>query len=360
MKWSWKITRLAGIDVYLHATFFLLIAWIALSYWHMGGSLAAFFNAVAFIALLFACVVLHELGHALAAQHYGIKTRHITLLPIGGVAMLEGMPEDPKQEILVSLAGPAVNLVIVAVIYLWLIISDTLVPVDGFNLNSISFLERLMLVNIILAVFNMLPAFPMDGGRVLRASLAMRMNRRRATKIAASFGQFIALFLGVMGFFYNPFLIVIALFIWIGATAEAGEEEVKTTLSGIDAGEAMLTDFQILSPDEYLSRAIELTMAGSQKEFPVLVDGVTVGVLSQTDMLKGLQAQGEHALVNDWMGREVESADIKEPLENILKRLRVCNCRLLSVTDAGRLAGIINLDNIMELIRIQSVLRERK
>ncbi len=360
MKWSWKITRLAGIDVYIHATFFILIAWIALMYWQMDGTLAAFISTIGFVMLLFTCVVLHELGHALAARHYGIQTRHITLLPIGGVAMLEKMPDDPRQEIIVSLAGPAVNLVIVAVIYLWLMISDTLIPVNTAGFTSGSMLERLMLVNIILAVFNLLPAFPMDGGRVLRAALAMRMDHNRATRIAASVGQGMAFFLGFIGLLFNPFLVIIALFIWIGAAAEAGQEEVKSTLSGMKAGQAMLTDFQILSPDEYLSRAIELTIAGSQKEFPVLTEGVMVGVLTQTDMLKGLQAQGEDALVGDWMEREVKDADINEPLESILERLQGCKCRLLSVTDAEKISGIIDLDNIMELLRIQKALRERK
>ena len=360
MKWSWKIARLAGIDVYIHATFFILIAWIALSYWQMSGNLTAFLSTVGFIGLLFSCVVLHELGHALAARRYGIQTRHITLLPIGGVAMLEKMPDDPKEEIIVSLAGPAVNVAIVAVLYLWLIISDTLVPVHTAYFTGGSLLEKLILVNIVLAVFNLLPAFPMDGGRVLRATLSMRMDRNRATRIAASVGQGMAIFFGFMGLLYNPFLVVIALFIWIGAAAEAGQEEVKSSLSGMNTGQAMLTDFQILSPDEYLSRAIELTMAGSQKEFPVLVDGVMVGVLTQTDMLRGLQAQGEDALVGDWMESRVKNADINEPLESVLERLKDCECRLLSVTDAGRISGIINLDNIMELIRIQTALRERR
>ncbi len=360
MKWSWKITRLAGIDVYIHATFFILIAWIALSVWLVGGTLSAFITSIIFITLLFTCVVLHELGHALAARHYGIQTRHITLLPIGGVAMLEKMPDNPKQEIIVSLAGPAVNLVIVAILYLWLIISHRLIPVDLVALTSGTFLEKLILVNIILAVFNLLPAFPMDGGRVLRATLAMRMNRNRATQIAASVGKGMAFLLGFIGLLYNPFLVFIALFVWIGASAEAGMEKVKSTLSGMNVGQAMLTDFQILAPDEYLGRAIELTMAGSQKEFPVLDDGVVVGVLTQTDMLKGLQTRGKQALVHDWMDREVENADIDESLESVLERLQDCKCRLLGVTDAGKLSGIINLDNIMELIRIQSALGERK
>jgi Zn-dependent protease len=321
MKWSWKLTRLAGIDVYVHATFFILIAWIGLSYWLLSGSLAAVISGVGFILALFACVVLHELGHALVARRYGIRTRDITLLPIGGVAALERMPEEPKQEVTMALAGPAVNLVIALGLWLWLSVSNALVPVSQLSLTGGPFLERLMLVNIMLAVFNLLPAFPMDGGRVLRAALAMRMDRNRATQLAAGIGQGLALWLGFLGLFYNPFLIFIALFVWIGAAAEAGMEQIKSTLSDMEVGRAMLTDFQVLSPDDPLTRAIELTLVGSQKEFPVLVDGVMVGVLTQTEMLKGLQAQGERARVGDWMQREVQSADIYEPLATVLERL---------------------------------------
>lgn len=360
MKWSWRLTRLAGIDVYVHATFFILITWIGMSYWLVEGSLAAVISGVGFILALFGCVVLHELGHALTARRYGIRTRHITLLPIGGVAALERMPDDPKQEIAVALAGPAVNLVIALGLWLWLTVSNALVPVGQLSLTGGPFLERLMVINIVLAVFNLLPAFPMDGGRVLRAALAMRMGRNHATQVAARVGQGLALGLGFIGLFYNPFLIFIALFVWIGAAAEAGSEQIKSTLSGAAVGRAMLTDFQVLSPDDPLSRAIELTMAGSQKEFPVLVDAVMVGVLGQADLLKGLQARGEQARAGDWMQREIQSADIDEPLEKVLERLQSCHCRLLSVTKAGRLAGIINLDNIMELIRIQTVLQERR
>ena len=358
MKWSWKITRLAGIDVYVHATFFILIAWIGMSYWMVTGSLAAVISGVGFILALFACVVLHELGHALVARRYGIRTRDITLLPIGGVAALEHMPEDPKQEITMALAGPAVNLVIAFGLWLWLSVSNVLPQVDAFSLTEGSFLEKLMLVNIILAIFNLLPAFPMDGGRVLRAILSMRMNRNRATKVAASIGQGLALWLGFMGLLYNPFLIFIALFVWIGAAAEAGMEQIKSTLSDATVGRAMLTDFQVLSPDDSLSHAVELTLAGSQKEFPVRVDADIIGVLTQNDLLKGLQARGEQARVGDCMQQqEIQTADINEPLEKVLERLQNCRCPLLVVTEADQLVGIVNLDNIMELIKIQTALQ---
>lgn len=360
MKWSWKITRLAGIDVYVHATFFILILWIGVSYWLVDGSLGAVITGVGFILALFGCVVLHELGHALTARRYGIRTRQITLLPIGGIASMERMPDDPKQEIAVALAGPAVNLVIAVVLWSWLSVSSTLLQVDKLSLTGGSFVERLMVVNIILAVFNLLPAFPMDGGRVLRAVLSMRMGRYQATQMAAKIGQGLALWLGLLGLLYNPFLVFIALFVWIGAAAEAGMEQIKSTLSHAAVGRAMLTDFQVLSPDDPLSHAIELTLSGSQKEFPVRADGVIVGVLTQDDMLKGLQARGENSRVGDWMQKEILSADINDPLQLVLERLQSSHCPLITVTEAGQLKGIVNLENIMELIKIQAALQERQ
>ncbi len=359
MKWSWKLTRIAGIDVYVHATFFILIVWIGLSYWRLEGTLAAVISGVGFILALFACVVLHELGHALTARRYGIRTRNIILLPIGGVASLERMPDDPKQEIAVALAGPTVNLVIALGLWLWLFASNTLVQIEQIGLVDGLFLQRLMVLNIILAIFNLLPAFPMDGGRVLRAALSIRMGRNRATQMAAKIGQGLALWLGLMGLLYNPFLIFIALFVWIGAAAEAGMEQIKSSLSDATVGRAMLTDFQVLSLHDSLSHAIKLTLAGSQKEFPVVEDAAVVGVLTQDDLLKGLQANGEHALVGDWMQREIQTADVNEPVQKVLERLQSCHCPLLSVTEAGQLVGIVNLDNIMELIKIQTALQEQ-
>ena len=358
MKWSWKIARFADIDVNIHLTFFILIVWIALSYWQVEGTLEAVVYGVGFVLALFICVVLHEFGHALTARRYGISTKNITLLPIGGVASLEGMPEDPKQEIAVALAGPAVNLVIAAGIWLWLTATQSMLPLEELSLSGEGFLQKLLLINIVLAVFNLLPAFPMDGGRVLRAALAMNMDHNRATQVAARVGQGLALWLGFIGLLYNPFLVIIALFVWIGAAAEASMEQVKSTLSGLAVGRAMLSDFQVLSPNDPLSRAIELTLAGSQTEFPVVKNGEMVGVLDQANLLSGLQQQGETSQVQEYMQKDVQSADINEPLEAVLKRLQNSKCRLLSVIQDNQLAGIINLDNIMELINIQSALHE--
>jgi Zn-dependent protease len=189
MPWSWKLVRIAGIDVYVHATFFMVIAWIALIHWNESQNLAAVIDGVGFILALFACVVLHEFGHALTAARFGIRTRDITLLPIGGLARLERMPDVPLQELWVALAGPAVNVVIAIVLFAWLRGSGAWEAVEGIGVTAGTFGERVMVANVFLAGFNLLPAFPMDGGRALRAVLATRMEYTRATQWAAMVGQ---------------------------------------------------------------------------------------------------------------------------------------------------------------------------
>jgi len=228
MKWSWRIGRIAGIDVYVHATFLLLLAWVAVSHYLENQRLADAAYGLFFIITLFGIVVLHELGHALTARRFGIRTRDITLLPIGGLARLERMPEDPKQELLVALAGPAVNVVLAGVLIAILACTSGLATLNDVKLVGGSFLANLVVVNIALAVFNMLPAFPMDGGRVLRAFLAMRMDYVRATQVAANIGQALALMLGFIGLTSNnPLLIFIALFVWMGAAQEASMVQMK-------------------------------------------------------------------------------------------------------------------------------------
>jgi len=210
MKWSLKIGRFAGIDVYMHVTFLLLVSWVALLHWKQGQSITAVVAGVAFILAVFLCVVLHEFGHALTARHYGIKTRDIILLPIGGVARLERLPTNPLQELWVALAGPAVNIVIAFGLFLWLNFTASFEPIQKLTVTTGPFVERIMAVNLFLVAFNMIPAFPMDGGRVLRAILATRKEYSQATQIAASIGQGIAILFGFVGLFYNPFLLFIA------------------------------------------------------------------------------------------------------------------------------------------------------
>ena len=358
IAWSWHLGRIAGIDIYLHGTFVLLLAWLGWVYWRQGGPVAAL-HGLTLILLLFACVTLHELGHALTARRFGITTRDIVLLPIGGVASMERMPDDPRQEILVALAGPAVNLLIAAALWLALTLSGGDYWADIGLLRG-NLLQNLLILNLFLAVFNLLPAFPMDGGRVLRAGLSLWMDRPRATRAAATIGQLLALWLGFLGLMYNPFLALIALFVWVGAAAEAGSEEARSLLHDIPLRHAMITRFETLAPDDPLARAVALTLETTQKDFPVVERGRLVGVLTQHALLRGLREAGEEAPVGRFVDTEVERATPDEPMDAVLDRLQHCGCRVLPVMEDDHLLGLVDLDNLMELIRIENALRDRQ
>ncbi len=358
MKWSWKIGEFAGIGVYMHATFLLLIGWIVMANLLAGGNLASAVAGIAFILLLFACVVAHEYGHALTARRFGIKTRDITLLPIGGVARLERMPDVPIQELWVALAGPAVNVVIAAVLFVILFVSNALEPLSSLSVTGGSLLERLMVVNVILVLFNLIPAFPMDGGRVVRSLLAMRMEYSRATQIAASLGQAVALGFGLIGLFTNPLLVFTALFVWIGAASEASMVQMKSSLAGIPLSRAMITDFRTLAPDDSLGRAIDLLLSGSQQDFPVVSTGRVEGILTRGDLIAGLRKRGEDALVADFMRRDFVTADSSDMLEPVSQRLQQCQCHTIPVIHGGRLVGLVTMENIGELLMIRSAFGE--
>ena len=356
MPWSWKLARIAGIDVYVHATFFMLIGWIALIHWNQNHSLAAVIEGVGFILALFACVVFHEFGHALTAAHYGIRTRDITLLPIGGLARLERMPDVPIQELWVALAGPAVNVVIAILLFGWLQLAGAWQSVDQISVTAGSFAERVMLANVILAGFNLLPAFPMDGGRALRALLATRMEYTRATQRAAMIGQGMAILFGFIGLQGNPMLIFIALFVWIGAGQEASMVQMKSALAGIPLRRAMLTHFRTLTPTSSLEDAVDLLLTGSQQDFPVVANGRIAGMLTRSDLVKALPRSGRTASVAEHM-RECPTADASEMLETVLSRLQGRDCHTIPILEHGVLIGLVTADNVGEFLMIQAAER---
>ena len=357
MRWQWKLGTFAGIDVFVHATFLLLIGWIGYSHWLQYGTFAKVIEGILFILALFLCVVLHEYGHALTARKYGIKTRDITLYPIGGVARLERLPDKPIEELWVALMGPAVNVVIAALLFAYLYLTSGLVPMADLTVASGSFLARLMTVNISLVLFNLLPAFPMDGGRVLRALLAMRMDYVRATQIAANIGQGLAFLLGLFGLFNNPFLLFIAFFVWIGASQEASMVQMRNSISGIPVTQAMQTRFDILSPTDRLDRVVSLILAGSQQDFPVVEDGEFIGVLTRDDFIKALSQKGQDTPVMDVIRRNVPSVDSHEMVETALIRFQESGAKTLPVMHRGRFVGLLTSENITEFLMIRSALK---
>jgi Zn-dependent protease len=354
MTWSWKLARVRGIDVYVHATFLIVVAWIALLYWNQSHSLAAVVEGVGYLLALFACIVFHEFGHALTAARYGIRTRDITLLPIGGLARLDRMPDVPIQELWVALAGPAVNVVIALVLFLGLRMSGTWEPVEQVGLTTGGLVEQIMFANVLLVGFNLLPAFPMDGGRALRALLATRMEYTRATQLAASIGQGMAILFAFLGLLGNPMLLFIALFVWMGAGAEASMVQMKSAMAGIPVRNAMLTDFRTLMPSNTLGDAADLLLTGSQQDFPVVANGRLQGILTRHDLVASLTRNGRHATVGENMRRECPTADVTEMLENVLARLQGRDCHTMPVVDRGTLVGLLTMDNVGEFLMIQA------
>ncbi|HEV3164657.1 MAG TPA: site-2 protease family protein [Isosphaeraceae bacterium] len=355
MSSSWKIGRVAGIPIYVHWTFFILIAFVVFGHWRAGHDLATTAEGVGFVLALFGCVVLHELGHALAARQFGVPTADITLLPIGGIARLQRIPEHPGQELVIALAGPAVNMVIAGALFL----AGVVMPIafnDPNHLVNDRFLPKLLEVNVFLFLFNLLPAFPMDGGRVLRALLAMRFEYARATRMAASVGQFMAILFAFMGLMGQPMLILIALFVWVGAEAEAVQVQERTVLKGVKVRDAMLTDYRTLSPDDTLGQAARLLLAGSQHDFPVLSDGRPVGLLARSDLMTGLAQGGRDALVADFQRPEIGEVEAGAPLVPAMARLRQGEGPCLQVMDAGLPVGLLTLENIGEYLMVRSAL----
>lgn len=357
MKAAWKIGRIAGVEIHLHATFPLLLVWLATAQYLQSGQWRDVVVSLAFTILLFGIIVLHELGHALTARRFGIRTRDITLLPIGGVARLERMPERPRQEMLVALAGPAVNLVLAALFagatLLFSGADDLLHP----DLVKAGFLARLTWMNVLLAAFNLLPAFPMDGGRVLRALLALRFDYVHATNLAARVGQIFAVGLGLLGLLANPFLVLIAVFVWIGAAQEAEATQLKSTLAGLPVESVMMTEFHALAPEDTLQRAVDHVLASRQLDFPVLEGDHLVGMLSRADLLTTLARDGADAPVGEAMQRKYATARTNENLERVINRLgEDGHVHALAVMRDGQLAGLLTLENLGNYLLVQSAL----
>ena len=354
MRWSITIGRFGGTAVKIHITFILFLAWIAFSAWSRGGPAAALDSTV-FIVLLFACVVLHEFGHIAAARRYGIGTPEVTLLPIGGVASLQRLPSDPSQELVVALAGPAVNLAIglVLIAVVGSVRPDELTQIDNPNLSLIG---RLAIANIFLAVFNLIPAFPMDGGRVLHALVAMRVGGPRATEIAARIGQALAFGLGFLGLFGNPLLVFVAIFVYIAAAAEAQMSAAHESLKGVSVGEAMETRFTPVSIDANLGQAVDALLATAQHEFPVVdAFGKSVGLLTREDILGAVREHRGDEPASAFMRSGVDSVRPATPVESVFDRLQGPGSAALYVTDAdGRIVGLLTRQALGEVMMIRA------
>ncbi len=362
MRWSLNLGRLAGIRIQLHVTFLMFVAWIAISRGLLTGHLPQALAAVALLLLVFLCVLLHELGHALTARRFGIRTRDITLLPIGGVARLEHMPDQPSQELIVAIAGPLVNVAIAAVLALaGRALHHDLVQ----QIQRGAMLETLLGFNVIMVLFNLIPAFPMDGGRVLRALLAMRIGRERATRVAATLGQIVAFGFAIVGLFGpapfgpNPMLLFIALFVYLAAGEERAMVLTRASIEGLPVRAAMLTEFHQLEVHEPIETAVRHLMAGSQQDFPVLDDGRPVGVLTRDQLVHAITRHGMQAPVGQAIRADDSRVEADAPLDEVLARLRQTGRAAMPVTEAGRLVGLLTIDNVGDLLLVRQALRAR-
>ena len=355
MSWSFRIGRIAGTDVKVHVTFLLLLGWVALRGNADGGSAGALDNVVRMLAL-FACVLLHEFGHITAARRYGVHTPDVILLPIGGVARLSRIPEAPREEIVIALAGPVVNLVIFGGIYAGLALAGALPGLEMSDPFAGPLLVSLMAVNLWLLLFNLIPAFPMDGGRVLRALIAMRLPYVRATRAAARVGQFLAMLGGFVGFYQQDLsLMLVAAFVFLAAGAEAAAVETRVAGRGVTVSQMMVTDFHTVRVYSTIADAVALLLAGEQREFPVVDNlGRVEGMLTRDHLIRGLTQHGPGAPVSQAMATGVPSVPPHLSFGDALAALRESRLPALPVVDqGGALVGMLTMDNVTDLLLVR-------
>lgn len=357
MKGTFKIGKVAGIGLFIHWTFSLLIAFIVFINYRTGYNAIQILWSVVFILCVFVTVVMHELGHALAAKNYGIQTKDITLLPIGGLARLDRIPEKPLEELIVAFAGPLVNIILALITGSFITIPDNpeaLVAQLSAGVNASNFFLNFYIVNIVLAIFNLIPAFPMDGGRVLRALLAFKFKRHVATKIAARIGQFIAMGFILIGFFSNPFLIFIGVFVMISAQMETEHTKSKFILKGFKVRDVLMTQYQTIDVNEPIKTATKLILDSQSKLYLITENGAPVGTLNRDQVILALSEYGENTVIRNVMNKNLIYLDIETLLEDILELVSSNKSNLMLVMDQGKLAGTLDTENLLEFLLIRA------
>jgi Zn-dependent protease/CBS domain-containing protein len=339
--------RIAGIPIRKHLTLLILLAWIAGTYAISGAGFSATVLGVTLVAAIFVVIVVHELGHALVARRYGIGTRDIMLLPIGGIASLERIPENPKQELAVALVGPAINLVIAAILYAFL-------PLTTVGTYANTIVHQLVYINVGLAVFNLIPAFPMDGGRALRAVLALRMGPARATDIAAKLGKVFAVAIGLVGLFTNPLLLVIAFVVWHGATQERALTQLKHAIAGVPVSAAMLRRVEAVTPEQPLEDAAALLLRGGLNQLPVIDHGKAVGVITRGDVASALAHAGPDATVASAPQHAIVEVSPADSLDVVLDKLRQAPDSVALVIDHGLPVGVLTAEHLAAYVSLHN------
>lgn len=358
MKGSLKLGTIGGIGIFVHWTFTLLIAFIIYINYRTGYNAMQIAWSVLFILCVFVTVFLHELGHSFAAKSFNIKTKDITLLPIGGVSRLESLPEKPKEELIVTLAGPLVNIVLAFLTGLFIEFpstSEALAQELSTGVNASNFFLNFFIVNIILAVFNLIPAFPMDGGRILRAILSFKFERHVATKIAARIGQFLAMGFILLGFFYNPFLIFIGLFVIMGAQMESNYADSKYSLKGYKIKDVLMKQYLTIDSNEPIKTAVDLLLDSQSKVFLITENNEPVGTLNRDQIIMALSEKGDNLMIHSAMNKNLIYLDAETLLEDVFELIYKNKTNLMLVMENNELVGTLDTENLLEFLLIKGV-----
>jgi Zn-dependent protease len=361
MSWSFPIGSFKGTVVKVHLTLLIFLAWVGFNYYAFGGADAAL-SSIVFILLIFASVTAHEFGHVLVGRRFGVRTQDIILLPIGGASRMEEIPDDPKQEAMIGLAGPLVSLAIAGILILIMGRFPTFEDLAPERLaEQIVPIPQLALVNLLITAFNLLPAFPMDGGRILRAALSTRMGRLRATRTAARLGQAFAILFGLFGLLSgNIILMLIALFVYFAASAESGSVRMSEAARGLAAGDAMITSFESLPLHATVSDAADALLRTTQSEFPVTdSEGHFQGVLTRNKIIATLRDEGSGISVARAMDTDIPVVGRGSALGRLLPQLQTGATAAAVLDKAGHLLGYITLQNLVENMLIAEAPRQR-
>jgi Zn-dependent protease len=357
MKWSLHLGRIAGVKIVVHWTFVFLIAWVVFLELQRGSDAYGIMLMILFVLSIFGCVVLHEMGHSLMARKFGIETKRITLLPIGGVASLERIPEEPKKELLIAVAGPAVNIVIALLLLPFVNFGRAMQLMENEAQHVITpgtFLFALFSVNLLLVAFNAIPAFPMDGGRVLRALLSFKLNRVKATSIAAGLGQVLAVGFFFFGLMYNPFLILISIFVFFGAYSENMIVQHLELLKGYRVKDAMMTKFARLQPDNTLKDAVDKLLEGPDNDIIVCEEEKLIGVVPKNVLIDSLKDKNMEKKVSEIMETDFVAFESNNKLSEVYSDFQRAKKSIYPVVEKGKLVGAIDMANINHFVLIQS------
>jgi Zn-dependent protease/CBS domain-containing protein len=360
MGWSFRIAQVSGIAIKVHVTFFLILILGAVQWGSITGTIEGALFGVVLMVLLFTCVTLHELGHSLVALRFGIPVREITLLPLGGVSTITKNPDKPLHELLIAIAGPLVNVVIAAILFLAVGGFSNVNILDGRGLllsqaqpSLMGLLMWLLAANVTLVAFNLIPAFPLDGGRVLRALLAMVLGYRRATRVASIFGQVIAIGLGIFGLLDGNFiLMLIAVYVFFGAGQETATAEAKTVLTTLRVGDAYNKNALTLAIGDRASKVVDYLLTSYQPDFAVLQGSNLLGVVTRNDVLQALASSTNDPFATEIMERNVLKVDASKTLQEVAEVMAQQSARVAAVYNGSTYLGLTSVEDISEAFTI--------